>query len=338
MLVAEGIGGGGEIRARVEKKKFCFTDSIIGLRLDGLEDWQEEIVLGIYWSSFARYYFWLTTSSWGAWHDKFLEEEIGKMPIRFPREIALRNRIVSIVEQFKNLPSNLAKRSRKAKGIEKHQMDLIPLGSDQQKQQNEAISPQEILEHQLDQAIFDLYELNAADRDLVLEMCDIGLDLFYRHQESDALKEVIQPAHNTGTLTDVAEAKEGLAAYLLTFLESWNAELEPDGKFTWQILSPPSNAPLLAVRFTTRYKKDPLPKLANKPAKAWHDLLAKLEKESRVHAGSPQVFTDTFFRYVSDREIFFIKRNERRFWTRTAAREDAESALTHLMNLEEGQK
>jgi hypothetical protein len=48
------------------------------------------------------------------------------------------------------------------------------------------------------------------------------------------------------------------------------------------------------------------------------------------------MFIDTFFRYVSDREILFIKRNERRFWTCTAAREDAESSLTHLMNLEEG--
>jgi hypothetical protein len=38
---------------------------------------------------------------------------------------------------------------------------------------------------------------------------------------------------------------------------------------------------------------------------------------------------------VTDREILFIKRNERRFWTSTAAREDAESALTHLMNVED---
>ena len=48
-----------------------------------------------------------------------------------------------------------------------------------------------------------------------------------------------------------------------------------------------------------------------------------------------RIFIDTFFRAVSEREILFIKRNERRFWTHTAAREDAESALTHLMNLED---
>jgi hypothetical protein len=55
-----------------------------------------------------------------------------------------------------------------------------------------------------------------------------------------------------------------------------------------------------------------------------------------VPAGTSRIFIDTFFRYVSDREILFVKRNERRFWTRTAAREDAESAVTYLMNQEEG--
>ena len=50
---------------------------------------------------------------------------------------------------------------------------------------------------------------------------------------------------------------------------------------------------------------------------------------------SPRFFIDTFFRYVGDREIIFIKRNEQRFWTRTAAREDVELALTYLLNRED---
>lgn len=66
------------------------------------------------------------------------------------------------------------------------------------------------------------------------------------------------------------------------------------------------------------------------------DVLDELKEHSLIPWGTSQVFIDTFFRYVSDREILFIKRNERRFWTHTSAREDAESALTHLMNLEEG--
>src|SRR3984893_11567404 len=54
----------------------------------------------------------------------------------------------------------------------------------------------------------------------------------------------------------------------------------------------------------------------------------------RPGARSSRIFIDTFFRHVGNQEILFIKRNEQRFWTRTAAREDAESTLTHLMHQE----
>ena len=64
-------------------------------------------------------------------------------------------------------------------------------------------------------------------------------------------------------------------------------------------------------------------------------MLTDIQNHSQMQMGASSIFVDTFFRYVSDREILFIKRNERRFWTRSAAREDAESALTYLMNLED---
>jgi len=176
--------------------------------------------------------------------------------------------------------------------------------------------------------------LNSAERDLVKEMCSGGLDLFYRHQDSDALRPVIQPECSVGTLANIAQADDDLAAYLRTFLEVWNEELAPDGELAWQILSPPSRALLLAVHFTTRFKKEPVPKAAGN-TNAWQRLLTNLEKNSLLPAGSSRIFIDTFFRHVTDREILFIKRNERRFWTRTAAREDAESALACLMNQEE---
>ncbi len=314
LLVGRGIKEGGVITARFETRKFCFRNSIHGIRLKGFESWQEAVITGVFWSSLARYFYFATAGSWGLWHDEIHLENVEEMPIYFPKDAKLRDRIVRIVEELQTLDLQL-------EGLE-----LAGV---------EAQSSLPRLERQLDDAIFDLYELNPADRDLVIEMCSVGLDLFYRHQKSDALKEVVRPARSVGTLADVAQADDGLAGYLRTFLEAWNEELAPDGEFVWRILSPPSRAPLLAVHFTTRYKKDPLSNFASNDTDAWRSLLAKLEKESLISAGSSRIFIDTFFRHVSDREILFIKRNERRFWTRTAAREDAESALTHLMNLEE---
>jgi hypothetical protein len=312
LLIGRGVGKA-QITARLEKVPFAFRNSVNAFRLQGFESWQEMALLGICWSSIAKYYFFTTIGSW-LWHDEIHRTNVVELPICFPTEIKLRDRIVRIVEELQAL-------------------DLQPQGLELGGVAAQKKLPK--LERQLDDAIFDLYELNDAERDLVREMCSIGLDLFYRHQKSNALQETVRPTQSFGSLSDVAQADDGLAAYLRTFLEVWNGELSPDGEFTWNILSPPSRAPLLAVCFTTQYKKNPLPKPTEDDANAWSKLLKGLGKDSLVPANNSRIFIDTFFRHVSDREVLFIKRNERRFWTRTAAREDAESALTHLMNSED---
>jgi hypothetical protein len=233
------------------------------------------------------------------------------MPVGFPTDADLRDRIVRVVEELQELDLN---------------PQGLALGGPAAHQRLPA------LERELDDAVFDLYQLNTAERDLVREMCAVGLDLFYRNQRSEAVNEVIRPDRSTGTLADVSNAKAGLRAYLRVFLESWKRELGADGELVWQVLSPPSRAPLLAISFAMHDKKAPMANGSD--AESWRNVLAKLDRSSRSPAGGSRIFIDTFFRHVGDQEILFIKRNEQRFWTRTAAREDAESTLTHLMNQE----
>ena len=121
--------------------------------------------------------------------------------------------------------------------------------------------------------IFDLYQLNTAERDLVYELCTIGLDLFYRSGSSEALAEVARPERSVGTLRDVAEANAGLAAYLRVFLESWERELGADGELFWRVLAPPSRAPLLAVSFGIYDKKALLPNGGDQ--EEWRNVLAR---------------------------------------------------------------
>ena len=322
LLVGRGVKTGGFITARLETHKHAFRNSIHGVRLEGLEPWQEATIIGIFWSSLARYFYFTTSGSWGFWHDEIHLEDVEQMPISLPENLNLRNRIVRIVGQLQQVnlpPATLDLFQQSTTNV--HHTTATDLRK---------------LEDELDAAIFDLYELTPAERDLIRERCSIGLDLFYQHHKGEALKEVIQPTRSFGTMTDLSPTVDGLSAYLRTFLEVWNAELAPDGEFAWRVLSPPSRAPLLAVCFTTRYKRDNPPNdLPDNNIEAWSAILAGLSKDSLVHAGSARIFIDTFFRDVTDRQILFIKRNERRFWTRSSAREDAESALTHLMNIEE---
>lgn len=313
LLVRRGIVNEG-IASRLVTWPCAFRNSINAVKFEGLSKAQELTIQGIFWSSLARYYLFMTAGSWGLWHDEIHKENVEGLPIRFAHDAALRNRIVRIVEELQ--------------GLDLHPGGMALAGVAAQQRLP-------TLENQLNEAIFEVYQLNFAEQDLVREMCSLGLDLFYRHQTSSAVKEVVRPAKSAGVLDNLGNDNDGLTAYLRTFLEIWNKELGPEGEFSWRIMSPPSNAPLLAVCFSTHYRRDALPDVHQEEGAAWRGLLKHLDANSRVRAGSARIFIDTFFRYVSNREIVFIKRNERRFWTRTAAREDAESALTHLMNLEE---
>ena len=312
LLIARGIRAGGRITARFETKKYCFRNSIHGIRIKGLETWQEAVITAVFWSSLARYYYFITSGSWGLWHDEIHLENVEEMPIRFPEDAGLRDRIVRIVKKLQNL-------------------DLDPQGLALGGVAAQGRLPE--LERELDAAVFDLYQFNTAERDLVHELCTIGLDLFYRNQNSKAVGEVARPDRSVGTLADVANAKAGLPAYLRVFLESWQREVGAEGELAWRVLSPPSRAPLLAVSFATYNKNAPLPNDGDK--EDWRNVLARLERYSRIPTRGSRLFIDTFFRHVGDQELLFVKRNEQRFWSRTAAREDAESTLTYLMNEED---
>ncbi len=314
LLLRRGVPKGGKLTIRHETRPYCFRHSVLGFRLEGFQRWQEKVILGIYWSSLSQYYFFMTLGSWGMWHDEVQLETAGELPIVLPTSRKLQERIVDVVEELQYL------------AVTPGAGELFESGTQQRIGK---------LEHQLDEAIFDLYDLDDSQRDLIREMCSLGLDLLYRNRESAAATPITRFPRSWGTYADVARVDSGLGTYLQTFLRLWNSELCPDGELAWRVLSPPSGAPLLAVSFTTRFKREPATEPSNSDVQAWGDLLNRLEKDTRVPVGKSAIFVDTFFRVIGEREMLFIKRNEARFWTRTAAREDAEAALVQLAHEEE---
>ena len=309
LLLARGVTTGGHIRARFETKTYCFRNSIHGIRFEGLEPWQESVIAGVFWSSLARYYYFMTSGSWGLWHDELHLYDVKDMPIQFPVDAHLRNRIVRVVKELQSLshtPANLT-------------LDATA-----------AHHPTGELREELDSAIYDLYKLNSAERDLVQELCTGGLDFFYRNQESEAAAKVTLPDRDTGTLADVGSATSSLSAYLRTFLEIWQDVLNGDIDLVWRVILPPSGAPLLAILFAMHDKKRT--HRGGAVTGQWSDVLWRLEGAAQTPSGSSRVLVDTFFRYVGGRDLLFVKRNEERFWSRTSAREDAESTITYLMN------
>jgi hypothetical protein len=201
------------------------------------------------------------------------------------------------------------------------------------------------LEYQLDEVIFDLYQLTVSERDLIRDMCEVGIELYYNHINSQALQSVENfPEENQGLMEDIPKSRQeqkGLEGYLQAFLEVWNRELEPDGEFSWQIIRANSSSsanlnPMLAVIFSTQeYGVQP------QEQREWQEILDQLASKENgllVPYNSHQIYLDGMVRYISDTDIIIIKRNEQRLWTRSMAREDAEATMLKLINLQEFQE
>jgi hypothetical protein len=335
LLIKHGISQAsrkkGEIIARLESENFSFTNSVNCIKLHDAEEWKYKIILGTLWSSLSRYYFFLTSSKWGIWHDGIYKDEYLSLPIIFPKDQGIREKVIDIVEQLQNCnPIKYSIEHPEEKTPEKIEAQLTEL------------------EYQLDEAIFDVYDLTIAERDLIRDMCDVGIEFYYNHINSKAVKPVESyPQQNQGLLNDInknRQTQKGLEGYLQAFLDIWNRELEPDGEFSWQIIRPQFQGlenPMLAVIFSTQeYGEKPQP-VSQSEQKQWIEIIDQLARQENgllVPYNSHQIYLDGLVRSVSDTEIIIIKRNERRFWTRSMAREDAEATMLQIINLQESQE
>ncbi len=321
LLMKRGIGIDG-IVARFETNPFCFKNSIVGFRLLGLQPHEEKTLLGIVWSSLGKYFYWLTAGSWGMWHDELHLHFAGKIPVAFFSDSANRRRIVRIVTALQQIAP--------APKSDLDELDLVI------KRQAEArVAKISQLEAELDETIFDLYELNDAERDLIWDMCRYGLDFFYKRDESIAVQPVLAPKIPYGRLHDLPDQRtEGLEGYLQVFLSQWNADLEPNGELVWEVIEGPIGSSVIAILFSTITKGSDSPPVQSVAPQSWSDVLTRINKRSLVPVGTRKtIYTDTFVRAVSEHEILIIKRNEARHWTRSMALEDADATIAQAMQL-----
>ena len=63
----------------------------------------------------------------------------------------------------------------------------------------------------------------------------------------------------------------------------------------------------------------------------WSYILEQLGKSLPQPMGTSQILLDGLVHVVSEQGIIIIKRNEKRFWTRSLAREDADATICKAM-------
>jgi hypothetical protein len=327
LLIKRGIdqssGMDGQIAARFETVSFAFKDSIHCVPVKDLGEEKAKVLLAILWSSLTRYFLFLTSGTWGLWHDEVKKDVIYGLPVRFPKKATLLNRIVKAVDALRKL----------APAIDSNNLFN---GKGPTSEDRSAIVKK--LEAQLDLAVFDLFELTEEERDRVIELCELGLDLYYRGMESVAVQPLDWPDEvpRHGHLSDLQSQNDEieLGRYIATYMKLWEPHLnDHDGCLRWRIVRPAGASSMLAVIFQTEEKGKPLGEPTTTDDQEWTTILTRLERDSLQPAKANQVYIDGLVRLVTDSDMVIIKRNERRLWTASVARDDAEATMLMVVQM-----
>jgi type I restriction-modification system DNA methylase subunit len=303
VLVNEGIvehlDDKGQIIARYESEPFCFFRSSYGIRLKDQCPEPHKLLVGILWSSLARYYFFMTTSNWGVWHHKILlDDELLQLPVILDKEGPIAEKIISIVDQL---------RAGYPQGRDFLHYDDV----------SEVEAKRKQWEAELDEAVFELYDLTEAQRDLVRDCCEVTLPFLYKSSKSVGATPAVQSLDLSWIET-----------YARVFARRWNAYLPDDQELSAEI-HVGAHGNMVGIEFFPIDKGD----LWNLQPKedSWHSILEQIGKALPQPVGSSQIVLDGIVHAVSSNAVIIVKRNEKRFWTRSLAREDAEATLCKAM-------
>lgn len=306
ILVSRGVQPSFGPKVRLVNEDFSFRHTIYGIPVQGLSDVQAKSIVATILSKLGRYRIFMTSASWGVWHDSIVPDDILALPIRMPPEQGeIARRVVSAVDglaaSFGGVP------------------DLF----------RESTYSRDELLHEIDDAIYDLFELSPAERDLVDSFAGLTLDLVNRKARSDALAPLILPNPAWGSVRDLSVRGGGLYPYLETFVRSWNRELAPvDGELRWEVVGG-RRQPLIAAVFSVQEAGN-IYEPASTPD--WDIVLGSLGAawDSRHTAA---VRSEGVLRSTSESSVVVVRRNEARLWTSSTARDDAEATMIQAMRL-----
>lgn len=177
------------------------------------------------------------------------------------------------------------------------------------------------LEHDLDECVFELYGLGEAEIDLIRDMCEVQMDFFYNAQESQAVKPLVP-------------REEKIYCEILS--KSWSRYLTAGTELRWQLRRSPADHSMLSATFTIHDKDDPKEVALAGDAEAWAAVLQRLDA-ALLEPISSRIYLEGMVRAATGDAIMIVKRNEKRLWTRSMAREDAEATLAQAMTRSENE-
>jgi hypothetical protein len=309
IVLSEGVRSGFGPNARLVSDDFSFRHTFYCIPLQSMSQWKAKLVLGTMLSRLGRYRMFMTSASWGYWHDKFNVDDILGLPVRLPEHQA------SLIRTIAQAVDSLY-RSSTGRGDGR----LDGTGT---------VNPFELLAP-IDEAVYQLFDLDDAERDLVDDFHDHTLPLVGRSQAWKELPEVTTSGAREGLRSDVDRADPSLRRYLSTFLDAWNPALAHGAVLSWRVFDAP-RVPMIAVVFET----EPVGARQSEPSDAeigWDVVVDRLERAMNFRVSSG-LATHGSLRAVTDTSIIIARQSDLRAWTASTAREDAEATMFQAMKL-----
>lgn len=309
ILVSRGVRTRFGPRVRYINEPLAFRHTFYCVPTTGLGEEVSKALSGLLISSLGRYRIFMTSPSWGLWHDSVAPDDVLNLPVRVSNEhrdvIA---QIAEVVDQLLNY-------------------DVLDIGLFA-----EIGTTVDELLHQLDELVYELFELTPAERALVQDFHRYTLDLATNQEKSNAIRPVasasLAPQEGSSRTVLASNAYRDINDYLDMFLSIWDQQLLPDGEFAWKLVAPPQS-PIMAAIFETKERG----KLSNVGLETWNETLRRLAA-SLTGSVTSAIRTEGVVRAVSDTSIVIVKRNEVRLWSSSAAVDDAEATMLQAMALE----
>ena len=169
-------------------------------------------------------------------------------------------------------------------------------------------------EHELDEAVLDLYHLTEHQRSLIHDCCDITIPFFYDPYYSTGNKPVIENGNT-----------DWIKNYAVCFANCWQPYLDKNEALRADACTALSDN-IIALEFYIAEESDDWD--LSPKEKTWQSILTQIEGALSTPMGTSAILVDGILQIVTDDSIILIKRNEKRLWTKSIAYEDAESTIT----------
>lgn len=317
LLIKRGMSPDNRCICSIFLEEAVFTNSINAIAGDNTETSKMVFYYleGIINSKLYSYYHFHTSSGWAIERDEILIKEHKEAPIVFPAKDNLFQvkKIITLVKKIKDKISQI--RYNESLVSTKKIFEDTSANKQKVEQLKREVSE---LENKIDNVVYELYDINCIDKEIIENTYEISMDLFRKEHKSKALCSIND---------------EELKNYIMIFINHFNYILKRDKKCIKANVYKSSYF-FIAINFEVVSLND----------KSKVEYITDFNREcldifgvATIEEISYDIYVNRKIRGFSKNSFYIIKTNEKKNWTKISARIDLNEFMRDMCSNEKGE-